>query len=66
MDLLTLKQRFDEKITFWSGGDTQNVLGKGTTEGVAENVRKLTGIFKPGSGFVFNQVYYIMDNLKNW
>lgn len=64
MDPRELKEEFGDRITFWGGGcDTQNVLGVKTPEEVAQNVRELVSIFKPGGGFVFNQVHNIMGNV---
>jgi uroporphyrinogen decarboxylase len=64
MDPAELKKEFGDKITFWGGGcDTQNVLGFRDEEAVRENTRKLTSIFKPGGGFVFNQVHNIMGDV---
>lgn len=59
-----LKKEFGEKITFWGGGcNTQQVLNNGTPEEVAANVRELVNAFKPGAGFVFNQVHNIMGDI---
>ncbi len=64
MDPQELKDHFGKQICFWGGGcNTQQVLGMGTPEDVAENVRHLVSIFKPESGFVFNQVHNIMGNV---
>ncbi|HEY3322473.1 MAG TPA: uroporphyrinogen decarboxylase family protein [Planctomycetota bacterium] len=64
MDAADLKAKFGAKIVFWGGGcDTQNVLGSGTPQAVAENVRKLVRAFKPGGGYVFNQVHNILGNV---
>lgn len=64
MDPQELKDEFGDRICFWGGGcDTQNVLGTGTPEEVAENVRHLVGILKRDSGFVFNQVHNIMGDV---
>lgn len=64
MDPQTLKARFGDKLTFWGGGcNTQAVLNTGTPEQVADNVRTLTRIFKPGGGFVFNQVHNVMGDI---
>lgn len=65
MDPRELKAEFGDKVTFWGGGcDTQNVLNIGTPKDVADNVRKFVNIFKPGAGFVFNQVHNIMGDIK--
>jgi uroporphyrinogen decarboxylase len=65
MDPGELKNEFGDKICFWGGGcNTQKVLNIGTPEDVKENVSMLVNIFKPGSGFVFNQVHNIMGDIK--
>ncbi len=59
-----LKRDFGDRLIFWGGGcDTQNVLGRGTPQQVRDNVRKLVGVFKPGGGFVFNQVHNVMGDV---
>jgi len=64
MDPKELKQKYGDKITFWGGGcNTQVVLGFKDEAAVRENTRELTSIFKPGGGFVFNQVHNIMGNV---
>jgi uroporphyrinogen decarboxylase len=60
-----LKKEFGDRATFWGGGcNTQNILNSSTPEAVANNVRELVKIFKPGGGFVFNQVHNIMGDIK--
>jgi len=64
MDPQSLKDEFGDRISFWGGGcNTQKVLGTGSPADVAANVRELVNIFKPGGGFVFNQVHNIMGNV---
>lgn len=64
MDPRDLKDQFGDTICFWGGGcNTQGVLGTGTPDAVAKNVRHLVGVFKKGGGFVFNQVHNIMGNV---
>jgi len=64
MEARDLKKQFGDKIVFWGGGcDTQNVLGAKTPGEVADHVRAMVRIFKPGGGFVFNQVHNIMGNV---
>jgi len=64
MDPRTLKQRFGSQICFWGGGcDTQNVLPWASPAEVSRHVQSMIEIFKPGSGFVFNQVHNIMGNI---
>lgn len=65
MDPNELKNEFGDKITFWGGGcNTQNILNVGNPKDVANNVRDLISIFKPGGGFIFNQVHNIMGDIK--
>ncbi|MDR1599812.1 MAG: uroporphyrinogen decarboxylase family protein [Oscillospiraceae bacterium] len=64
MDPARLKREFGDRISFWGGGcDTQRVLWSGTPDEVAEHTREMIRIFKPGGGFVFNQVHNIMGNV---
>ena len=65
MDPKMLKETYGDKICFWGGGcNTQNILNLGTAEDVRKNVKELVDIFKPGGGFVFNQVHNIMGDIK--
>lgn len=65
MDPGQLKREFGDKIAFWGGGcNTQQILNMGTPKDVEDNVRILMNIFKPNSGFVFNQVHNIMGDIK--
>ena len=65
MDPKVLKEKYGDKICFWGGGcNTQSVLNLGTVEDVKRNVKELVDIFKPGGGFVFNQVHNIMGDIK--
>ena len=64
MDPFELKRKYGEKITFWGGGcDTQRVLAFKTPAEVKEYVKYLMSAFKPGGGFVFNQVHNIMGDV---
>jgi len=64
MNPAELKRQFGDRMIFWGGGcDTQNVLGRASVEEVRANVRELTSVFKPGGGFIFNQVHNIMGDV---
>ena len=64
MEPASLKEKFGKDICFWGGGcDTQKVLWSGTPQEVSEHVKEMVSIFKPGGGFVFNQVHNIMGNV---
>jgi hypothetical protein len=59
-----LKMEFGGRIVFWGGGcDTQRILPTASPEEVREHVRERLGIFKPGGGYVFNQVHNIQPNV---
>ena len=59
-----LKAEFGGKIVFWGGGcDTQQVLPTATPEEIRDHVRERLAIFKPGGGYVFNQVHNIQTNV---
>jgi len=55
-----LKREFGDRIVFWGGGiDAQHVLPFASPAEVRENVRKNMEAFKPGGGYVFNNVHNI-------
>src|SRR5512143_2917775 len=59
-----LKAEFGRKIVFWGGGcDTQSVLPSASPEEVREHVRERLEVFKPGGGYVFNQVHNVQANV---
>jgi len=65
MDPQTLKDKYGKDITFWGGGvDTQRVLNMKQPHEVAENVKHLTDIFKPGGGYVFSPVHNIVGDIS--
>ncbi len=60
MEPVGLKKQFGKDIVFWGGGiDAQHILPVATPEVVREEVRKNIEIFKPGGGYVFNNVHNI-------
>jgi uroporphyrinogen decarboxylase len=46
-----------------SDEDTQSVLGRGTPAEVREHVCQRMDIFRPGGGYVFNQIHNIQANV---
>ena len=65
MNPVTLKEKYGDRLCFWGGGcNTQQVLGVKPPDEVRANVRELMEVFKPGYGFVFNQVHNIMYHQK--
>jgi uroporphyrinogen decarboxylase len=64
MDPASLKARFGDQVVFWGGGvDSQHVLPRGTPEQVRESVRRNLAAFKPGGGYVFNNVHNIQADV---
>lgn len=60
MDPKQLKEEFGSKLVFWGAGiDSQHVLPYVTPEEVKEHVKRNIEIFKPGGGYVFNNVHNI-------
>jgi uroporphyrinogen decarboxylase len=59
-----LKTDFGDRLTFWGGGcDTRETLINGTPAQVREHVRRLMDVWRPGGGYVFQQVHNIMADV---
>ncbi len=55
-----LKARFGEQLVFWGGAiDAQHVLPTAPPEQIRAEVRQNLEAFKPGGGYVFNNVHNI-------
>jgi uroporphyrinogen decarboxylase len=64
MDPEGLKRDFGQKLTFWGGGcDTRDVLIKGNPSQVRDHVKRMMEIWRPGGGYVFQQVHNIMADV---
>ncbi len=64
MEPRRLKKEFGDKIVFWGGGcDTQRVLPAASPGEIRAHVRERLEIFKPGGGYVFNQVHNVQPNV---
>jgi len=60
MDAKRLKEKFGRDIVFWGGGcDSQHILPFATPQEVKADVKKYIDIFKPGGGYIFNNVHNI-------
>jgi uroporphyrinogen decarboxylase len=60
MDPTSLKARFGDRMAFWGGAiDAQHVLPTASPEVVREHVRRNLAAWKPGGGYVFNNVHNI-------
>ncbi|MHA1567636.1 MAG: uroporphyrinogen decarboxylase family protein [Alphaproteobacteria bacterium] len=60
----SLKKQFGDRITFWGGINTQNVLPFGTAEEVRAEVRRVIDILGAGGGFVLNSVHNIQNDVS--
>ena len=59
-----LKADFGKRLTFWGGGcDTRDTLIHGTPDQVREHVRRQIQTWRPGGGFVFQQVHNILADV---
>ncbi len=64
MDPTDLKTTFGKDLVFWGGGiDAQHVLPFATPEEVREHVRQNVTAFKPGGGYIFNNVHNIQGGV---
>jgi len=60
MEPRELKARFGDRLSFWGGAiDAQHVLPTATPEQVRQHVRRNLEVWKPGGGYVFNNVHNI-------
>ena len=58
MEPAGLKARFGDRLSFWGGAiDAQHVLPRASAETVREEVRRNLELWKPGGGYVFNNVH---------
>jgi len=60
MEPARLKAKFGDRLAFWGGAiDAQHVLPHADPETVREHVRRNLAAWKPGGGYVFNNVHNI-------
>jgi len=60
MEPKKLKEKFGKKLVFWGGAiDAQHILPFAKPKEIREHVRQNIKIFKPGGGYVFNNVHNI-------
>ena len=64
MDPRQLKAMYGKDLVFWGGGiDSQRVLPFASPQKVRDEVKKNLDIFKPGGGYVFNNVHNIQPGV---
>jgi uroporphyrinogen decarboxylase len=54
-----LKKRYGDRVTFWGGVDTQQLLPYGSPQEVADGVKRLIDVMAPGGGFILAAVHNI-------
>ncbi|MBN1997910.1 hypothetical protein JW935_10185 [candidate division KSB1 bacterium] len=60
MDPIYLMKTYGEKVVFWGGGiDSQHVLPYVKPIEIRRHVKRNMAVFKPGGGYVFNNVHNI-------
>ena len=64
MNTKALKEQFGEKLTFWGGIDTREILPHGTVEQVEEEVKQVIRDLAPGGGYVLNFVHNAQPDVK--
>jgi len=64
MDPPTLKSRYGNRLVFWGGGiDAQHVLPSAHPTEVRDHVHRNLEVWKPGGGYVFNNVHNIQADV---
>jgi uroporphyrinogen decarboxylase len=64
MSAAGLKADFGKQLTFWGGGcDTRDMISGGTPGQIREHVQRQMEIWRPGGGYVFQQVHNIMADV---
>lgn len=58
-----LKKDFGDKITFWGGIDTQQLLPRGSADEVKADVRRLLDIMAPGGGYILAPAHCIQSDV---
>ena len=62
-NLLELKQRFGQNLTFCGAVDTHYTLPTGTPEEVRAEVKRVIEILGPGGGYMLAPVHTIMTEV---
>lgn len=63
MDSAFLKKRYGDKITFYGGIDTLEILSRGTTEDVRNEVIKRVNDFAVNGGYILSSVHNIQSDV---
>ncbi len=63
MNPAELKAEFGDRMAFWGGIDTQQILPHGTPEEVAAETRRIIDVLGEGGGYVLNSVHNIQADV---
>ena len=64
MEPALLKQQYGDRLVFWGGGiDAQHVLPHAAPHEIRRHVRRNVELFKPGGGYVFNNVHNLQADV---
>jgi uroporphyrinogen decarboxylase len=64
MDPKLLKKKYGKNLVFWGGGiDSQHILPFASAEEIRLAVKENVEVFKPGGGYVFNNVHNIQPGV---
>ena len=63
MDPVRLKREYGDKLCFWGGIDTQEVLPHGTSQDVKAEVRRRIAEMGPGGGYVLTGVHNLQPDV---
>ncbi len=62
-DLVELKRRWGDTLTFCGAIDTHRILPTGSPREVADEVRRVIEIMAPGGGYMVSSVHTVMDDV---
>jgi len=62
-DIVALKRRHGDRLSFCGAIDTKRVLPYGTPSDVRQEVRRVIGALAPGGGYLLAAVHTIMDEV---
>jgi uroporphyrinogen decarboxylase len=62
MDVARFKREFGDRMTLYGGLDIRHTLPRGTLDALAEEIRDLFRVMKPGGGFIFCTAHTIQPD----
>jgi uroporphyrinogen decarboxylase len=63
MEPRALKAKFGERMAFWGGIDTMNVLNRGSTDDVRREVQETILALAPGGGYMLNPTHNVQPDV---